>query len=208
MQMGLALLAFIFAIPWMPINYAIYNMGHTCLGVLSTQYKSSIAKERFRKSLNEEKAYPEALTTAVVDFQKAQCFFMLATNIAGLVTPMRGGLQPQSFQQIYNTYIFIKTQYCYWWIPPDPVHPTYLAHDPQAIMVPPHPIRDNHRGRSSDSAHKEPHKERHVHARCQRSQPHHRDRFYGWTSHLRIEEPNCLVLRSPKRLRLWFRSRR
>ncbi len=38
MQMGLALLAFILAIPWMPIKYAIYNMGHTCLGVLSTQY--------------------------------------------------------------------------------------------------------------------------------------------------------------------------
>ncbi len=92
----------------MPIKYAIYSMSHTCLGVLSTQYKSSIAKERFRKSLNEEKAYLEALTTAVVDFQKAQCFFMLATNIAGLVTQMRGGLQPKSFQQVYNTYIFIK----------------------------------------------------------------------------------------------------
>lgn len=45
-----------------------------------------------------KKAYREALTTAVVDFQKAQCFLMLATNIAGLVTQMRGGLQPQSFQ--------------------------------------------------------------------------------------------------------------
>lgn len=106
--MRLALLAFIFAIPWMPIEYAIYNMNHTCLDVLSTQYKSSIAKERFRKSLNEEKAYSEALTTAVADFQKAQCFFMLATNIAGLVTQTRGGLQPQSFQSVYNTYISIR----------------------------------------------------------------------------------------------------
>lgn len=34
MQMSLALLAFILA---MPFKYAIYNMGHTSLGVLSTQ---------------------------------------------------------------------------------------------------------------------------------------------------------------------------
>ncbi|KAL9580142.1 MAG: hypothetical protein Q9212_004665 [Teloschistes hypoglaucus] len=46
--------------------------------------------------------------TALTDFHKAQCFFMLATNIAALVVVPRGGLDPQSLQQIYNSWIFLK----------------------------------------------------------------------------------------------------
>ncbi|KAI4112746.1 MAG: hypothetical protein LQ345_006145 [Seirophora villosa] len=45
---------------------------------------------------------------ALTDFHKAQCFFVLATNIAALVVTRRGGLDPQSLQQIYNTWIFLK----------------------------------------------------------------------------------------------------
>jgi len=48
------------------------------------------------------------LAVALTDFQKAQCFFMLAINIAAQVVIRKGGLQPQSLQQIYDTYIFIK----------------------------------------------------------------------------------------------------
>jgi len=36
-------------------------------------------------------------------------------------------------------HIHLHQNHCCWWIPPGHVHPTYLAHDPQAIMVPPHP---------------------------------------------------------------------
>ena len=33
---------------------------------------------------------------------------MLATNIAGLLVQRSGGLEPESIQQLYNTYVFIK----------------------------------------------------------------------------------------------------
>lgn len=106
--MGFALLGFMFATPWVPIIHAISNICRTCLGRLSKRYRSSIPKERFRESFDRKKTYPKALTTALVKFQKAQCFFMLATNIAGLVVQKKGGLQPQSLQQVYNTNSFIK----------------------------------------------------------------------------------------------------
>ncbi|KAL8653268.1 MAG: hypothetical protein Q9210_002195 [Variospora velana] len=48
------------------------------------------------------------LIVALLDFHMTQCFFMLATNIAALVVTRRGGLEPQSLQQIYNTWIFLK----------------------------------------------------------------------------------------------------
>ncbi|KAL8720767.1 MAG: hypothetical protein Q9181_007855 [Wetmoreana brouardii] len=48
------------------------------------------------------------LITALTDFQKSQCFFMIATNIAALVVISRGGLDPKNLQQIYNCWIFLK----------------------------------------------------------------------------------------------------
>ena len=48
------------------------------------------------------------LAVALTDFQKAQCIFMLATNVAAQVVIRRGGLQPQNLGQLYNTYVFIK----------------------------------------------------------------------------------------------------
>lgn len=39
---------------------------------------------------------------------KAQCFFLLAKKIAGLVIQQSGGLAPESLQGLYNIYIFIK----------------------------------------------------------------------------------------------------
>ena len=95
-------------------------------------------------------------------------------------------------------HIHLHQGHCYWWIPPDLIHLTDLAHDPQAIMVPPHPIRDRHRSRGSHFVHKE----QHFPARCQRSWPNHGHRFYGRASHLRVEEPGCMVLQSQIRLLL------
>ena len=48
------------------------------------------------------------LTVALTDFQKAQCFFMLATNVAAQVVVRKGTLDPQSLQQLYSTYVFMK----------------------------------------------------------------------------------------------------
>ena len=50
-----------------------------------------------------------ALTSALVGFHKAQCFFVLAINIAAQVDRAKGGLQPQSLQQLYNTWVLIKS---------------------------------------------------------------------------------------------------
>ena len=50
-----------------------------------------------------------ALTSALVGFHKAQCFFVLAINIAAQVDRAKGGLEPQSLQQLYNTWILIKS---------------------------------------------------------------------------------------------------
>ena len=50
-----------------------------------------------------------ALTSALVDFHKAQCFFVLAINIAAQVDRAKGGLEPQSLQQLYNTWVLIQT---------------------------------------------------------------------------------------------------
>lgn len=50
-----------------------------------------------------------ALTSALVDFHKAQCFFVLAINIAAQVDRAKGGLEPQSLQQLYNTWVLIKS---------------------------------------------------------------------------------------------------
>lgn len=110
MQMGLALLAFVFTIPWSSIFEGFRTGFVKCLDALSSQRRSSLEKHQ-SQALNAPKnnrKYPEALTTALVDFQKAQCFFMLATNIASLIVEHSGGLAPESLQQLYNTYIFIK----------------------------------------------------------------------------------------------------
>lgn len=109
MQMGLALLAFIVTIPWSSIIRGFRTGFVYCLAALSPQRRSSRAKQYSQVlSVQSNRKYPEALIAALVAFQKAQCFFMLATNIAGFVIEQSGGLAPQSLQQLYNTYIFIK----------------------------------------------------------------------------------------------------
>lgn len=44
-----------------------------------------------------------------MEFQKAQCLFMMAINIAALINRNKGGFQPNSLQQLYNTYGLIKS---------------------------------------------------------------------------------------------------
>ena len=58
---------------------------------------------------NSRNKHLPSLTGALAEFQKAQCFFMLAINIAALVNRNSGGFQPNSLQQLYNTYILIKS---------------------------------------------------------------------------------------------------
>ena len=49
----------------------------------------------------------ERLIHALEDFLKAQCFFTMANNIAAIKIKTRGGLEPQSLQEIYLNYHFL-----------------------------------------------------------------------------------------------------
>ena len=77
-------------------------------GLLSVRYGWNRASEKAHWIRTGNKKHLSRLAVALTDFQKAQCFFMLAINAAAQVVIRKGGLQPQSLKQIYNTYIFIK----------------------------------------------------------------------------------------------------
>ena len=49
------------------------------------------------------------LTAALTEFQKAQCFFMLAVDIAALVNKANGGLLPVSLQQLHDNYSLLAS---------------------------------------------------------------------------------------------------
>ena len=121
MQMGLALIAFALSIPWKNIAHSVGDATLTLWHKLRpeeeahSQSKGLPLKEPAHKESGKSgpnltlKFDPaSAITPALVEFQKAQCYFMLATNIAGLIVQTNGGLDPESFQQLHNTYIFIK----------------------------------------------------------------------------------------------------
>lgn len=102
-QIGLALLSFILVVWW---NWGIY---YIYLGAFLLPYGYNKAQEVAQKIRSDSKnKHLPSLTGALAEFQKAQCFFMLAINIAALVNRNNGGLQPISLQQLYNTYILIK----------------------------------------------------------------------------------------------------
>ena len=103
-QTGLALLSFVLVIWW---NWGIY---YICLGslLLSRGYTKAQKLAQRVRNKSRNKHLP-SLTGALAEFQKAQCFFMMAINIAALVNRNRGGFQPNNLQQLYNTYILIKS---------------------------------------------------------------------------------------------------
>ena len=109
MEMGLALVAFVLTIPWVSIAKGLRASFVYCLHALPPKRGSrkSIQSTQTTSSKNNQEYFKD-LRSALVDFQKAQCWFMLATNIAGLIVEKSGGLEPESLQQLYNTYVFIK----------------------------------------------------------------------------------------------------
>ncbi len=103
-QTGLALLSFILLVWW---NWGIY---YVCFGALLLPRGYSKAKRIAQRIRNGSRnKHLPSLTGALAEFQKAQCFFMLAINIAALVNINIGGFQPNSLQQLYNTYVLIKS---------------------------------------------------------------------------------------------------
>ncbi len=107
--MGLALLAFVLTIPWLSIIKRVHTSFLYVFRALSRQSESNGAKQHHRPaSAQSNGEYFKALRKALEDFQKAQCFFMLATNIASIIAEKSGGLEPTSLQQLYDTYVLIK----------------------------------------------------------------------------------------------------
>lgn len=77
----------------------VHRLSHACWGP-----KKAPRKVAFKP----RDKHLATTTSALIEFQKAQCFFMLAINIAAQVNKVKGGLQPTSLQQLYNNYILIK----------------------------------------------------------------------------------------------------
>ena len=102
-QSGLALLGTILILLW---SFGTYCL---CFPILVTRYGKE-AKEITRELAAKLKAKRlPSLTAALTDFQKAQCFFMMAINFAALVNKSQGGLDPTNLQQLYNNYILIRS---------------------------------------------------------------------------------------------------
>ena len=85
-----------------------WTVPNVSVGFLALRYGWTGARNRNESIRRLSQKHLSRLIAALTDFHKAQCFFMLATNIAALVVIGRGGLDPQSLQQIYNTWIFLK----------------------------------------------------------------------------------------------------
>lgn len=102
--MGFALLSFVLVVWW---NWGIY---YICFGALLFPHGYSKAKKIALRIRNSSRnSHLPSLTGALAEFQKAQCFFMMAINIAALVNRKSGGFQPNNLQELYNTYVLIKS---------------------------------------------------------------------------------------------------
>lgn len=98
----MALVGFLATMSWSSWIYYIYHGALTLKhGFRKAHEKAQWIRDRNRKHLSR-------LVVALTDFQKAQCIFMVVINIAAQIVIREGGLQPNSLQQIYNTYVFIK----------------------------------------------------------------------------------------------------
>jgi len=103
MQSGLAVLSALAILWW---GWGLY---YFCLLIGTIRFGVRPAKETAQRIGTKwsNKCLP-SLTAALTDFQKAQCFFMLAINIAAQVNRGNGGFQPKNLQELYNNYILIK----------------------------------------------------------------------------------------------------
>ncbi|CAF9934798.1 MAG: hypothetical protein ALECFALPRED_006095 [Alectoria fallacina] len=102
-QSGLALLGTFLVLLW--------GLGtrYICLPSMAGRHGNNATKPANGISVTFEKRRLASLTAALTDFQKSQCFFMLAVNIAALVNKANGGLSPVSLQQLYDNYSLLAS---------------------------------------------------------------------------------------------------
>ena len=101
-QSGLVLLCFVLVLLWK----TIYHLCFAALVLPLGSHKADRIAHRIHQQLG-DKQLP-TLTAAMTELQKTQCFFMLAINIAAQIIRNKGGLEPTSLQQIYNTDTLIQ----------------------------------------------------------------------------------------------------
>lgn len=101
-QAGLALLGTFLVLLWG------WRTHYVCLPSRVGRVNDA-AKPAQGDSVTFENRRLASLTAALTEFQKAQCFFMLAINIAALVNKANGGLLPVSLQQLYDSYLLLAS---------------------------------------------------------------------------------------------------
>lgn len=87
-------------------SFGTYYLSFPILAIRSGKEAKEVAHNLAAKW--KTKRLP-SLAAALTDFQKAQCFFMMAINIAALVNKHKGGLDPENLQQLYNNYVLIRS---------------------------------------------------------------------------------------------------
>jgi len=103
MQSGLAILGFVLVLFW----HSWLSYTYFAVLLLPCGSSKALRKSRQLRAVTRKNRLP-SLTAALVEFQKAQCFFVLAINIASLLYIMQGGLKPISLQQSYKTFVLIR----------------------------------------------------------------------------------------------------
>ncbi|KAL9626867.1 MAG: hypothetical protein Q9204_006977, partial [Flavoplaca sp. TL-2023a] len=101
-QTGLAFLGLVGTLFWK----WIIPHGHYCFQAFNHGWSAAAGRSQRLNQVAQK--HLSRLVAALTDFHKAQCFFMLAINIAALVVIHRGGFDPQSLQQMYDTYVFLR----------------------------------------------------------------------------------------------------
>ena len=99
LQSGIALTAFSLL--------KLYDFWIYYLFITTFIWRRGYVRARSAAQLVREKAKERALprlAAALVEFQKAQCYFMLAVQIAAMATISQGQLQASSLQQLYNNW--------------------------------------------------------------------------------------------------------
>lgn len=86
-----------------------FGTFYLCFPILATRHGKEAKGVARELAASWRSKHLPSLTAALTDFQKAQCFFMMAINIAALVNKHRGGLDPESLQQLYNNYILTRS---------------------------------------------------------------------------------------------------
>ena len=104
MQGGIALSAFLL------LKFFQFWLYYICIAITCWPCGYRVAKEKAQVMHTQAArcAIPRLLS-ALTDFQKAQCYFMMAVQIATQITLGRGDLQPNSLQQLFNSLDVCKT---------------------------------------------------------------------------------------------------